>query len=163
FGVEYPFAAFDQVFVPELTALSLDHPGCVLLREQYLFGPTGTDSERETRAVVIAHGMSLMWMAGLVSHAWWDDLWLGQALADFLAALGTAAGRDLGDWAEKWLNTSDVNTLTAELTVADGAVTAAALEQTASAAHPVLRPHTVDLCLYRADGTRDVLRVEVTG
>lgn len=85
FGVPYPFGDFDQVFVPELAALSLDHPGCVLLREQYLFGPATPDSERETRAVVIAHGMSLMWLAGLVSNAWWNDLWLGQAFADYLA------------------------------------------------------------------------------
>lgn len=85
FGVPYPSSGFDQMFVPEFSVLSLDHPGLVLLREQYVFSSAATDSERETRAVVLAHGISLMWMAGLVTSAWWDDLWLGQAFADYLA------------------------------------------------------------------------------
>jgi aminopeptidase N len=85
FGVRYPFGKLDQVFVPEFSVLSLDHPGCVLLRELYLFRTPGTASERETRAVVVAHGISLMWLAGLVTHEWWNDLWLGQAFADYMA------------------------------------------------------------------------------
>ncbi|MGH3816010.1 MAG: aminopeptidase N [Pseudonocardiaceae bacterium] len=85
FGVRYPFGKLDQVFVPEFSILSLDHPACVLLREMYLFRTPGTASERETRAVVVAHGISLMWLAGLVTNAWWDDLWLGQAFADYMA------------------------------------------------------------------------------
>jgi aminopeptidase N len=85
FGVQYPFGKLDHVFVPEFSLLSLDHPGCVLLRELYLYRTPGTASERETRAVVLAHGISLMWLAGLVTNAWWDDLWLGQAFADYMA------------------------------------------------------------------------------
>ena len=85
FGVTYPFGKFDQVFVPEFSILSLDHPACVLIRELYLFRAAATDSERETRAVVITHGTSLQWLAGLVTTAWWDDLWLGQAFADYMA------------------------------------------------------------------------------
>lgn len=85
FGIDYPFGKLDQVFVPEFSVLSLDHPGCVLLREQYLFSSAATASERETRAVVLAHGISLMWLAGLVTNAWWNDLWLGQSFADYLA------------------------------------------------------------------------------
>jgi aminopeptidase N len=85
FGVPYPFGKLDQVFAPEFSVLSLDHPGCVLLREQYLFSSAATASERETRAVVLAHGISLQWLAGLVTNKWWNDLWLGQAFADYTA------------------------------------------------------------------------------
>ncbi|MDQ1745269.1 MAG: aminopeptidase [Pseudonocardiales bacterium] len=85
FGVRYPFGKLDHVFVPEFSLLSLDHPGCVLLRELYLFRTPGTASERETRAVVLAHGISLQWLAALVGNAWWDDLWLGQVFADYMA------------------------------------------------------------------------------
>ena len=81
----YPFDKLDQVFAPEFSVLSLDHPACVLLREQYLFSSAATASERETRAVVLAHGISLQWLAGLVTNRWWDDLWLGQAFADYMA------------------------------------------------------------------------------
>ncbi|MFD1146671.1 aminopeptidase N [Saccharothrix hoggarensis] len=85
FGVRYPFGRFDQVFAPEFSYLSLDHPGCVLIKELYLFRTPAPRSEHETRAVVIAHGLSLMWWAGLVTNRWWDDLWLGQAFADYMA------------------------------------------------------------------------------
>ncbi|MFL6160592.1 MAG: aminopeptidase N [Jatrophihabitantaceae bacterium] len=85
FGVRYPFGKLDHVYVPEFSLLSLDHPGCVLLRELYLYRTPGTASERETRAVVLAHGISLMWLAALVTNRWWDDLWLGQAFADYMA------------------------------------------------------------------------------
>ncbi len=88
FGVRYPFPEFHQVFVPEFSVLSLDHPGCVLLREQYL--APATESERETRAVVLAHGISLMWLAALVTHRWWDEFWLSQAFADYMAHRVTA-------------------------------------------------------------------------
>jgi aminopeptidase N len=85
FGVRYPFGTFHQVFVPEFTYLSLDHPGCVLIKELYLFRAPAPRSEHETRAVVITHGLSLMWLAGLVTNKWWNDLWLGQAFADYMA------------------------------------------------------------------------------
>lgn len=85
FGVRYPFGRFDQVFAPEFSYLSLDHPGCVLIKELYLFRTPAPRSEHETRAVVIAHGLSLQWWAGLVTNRWWDDLWLGQAFADYMA------------------------------------------------------------------------------
>ncbi|GAA2463976.1 aminopeptidase N [Winogradskya humida] len=88
FGARYPFDAFHQVFVPEFSVLSLDHPGCVLLRELYL--DPATESERETRAVVLAHGISLMWLAALVTHRWWDEFWLSQAFADYMAHRVTA-------------------------------------------------------------------------
>jgi aminopeptidase N len=85
FGVRYPFGKLDHVYVPEFSLLSLDHPGCVLVRELYLYRTPGTPSERETRAVVLAHGISLMWLAALVTNRWWDDLWVGQAFADYMA------------------------------------------------------------------------------
>src|SRR5207245_8631049 len=81
----YPFLKLEPLFAPEFSILSLAHSGCILLREQFLFSSATTASERETRAVVLAHGISLMWLAGLVTNRWWDDLWLGQAFADYTA------------------------------------------------------------------------------
>ena len=261
FGVRYPFGSFEQVFVPEFSYLSLDHPGCVLIKELYLFRSAVPRSEHETRAVVIAHGLSLMWFAGLVTNRWWNDLWLGQAfadymahrvtaavtefpgppttfavrrktqayvadqrpsthpvciegadalsalldldrisyfkghsalrqlaahlgddrlretlrayfgrhaygsatLADFVTALSEAAGRDMSGWTDAWFGTCDVDTLTARLAVTDGVITAAAIEQTAPDGHPVLRPHTLDVGLYGADGSGETVRVHVDG
>ncbi|MGC4808586.1 aminopeptidase N [Micromonospora sp. DT233] len=75
-------------------------------------------------------------------------------LADLLGALATASGRDLTDWARRWLRQPQVNTLRAEVRVdVDGRYAEAAIVQTAPAAHPVLRPHRIGVARYAADGT----------
>ncbi|MGS2617561.1 aminopeptidase N [Micromonospora sp. LZ34] len=81
-------------------------------------------------------------------------------LADLLAGLSAASGRDLAGWAERWLRRAQVNTLRAEVAVdADGRYTEVAVVQTAPETHPVLRPHRIGVARYSADGTVD--RVEV--
>lgn len=88
-------------------------------------------------------------------------------LGDFLAVLAEASGRELGDWAAKWLRTANVNTLYPEIEVSGGRISAAAIRQTAPDTHPVVRPHTLDVGLYGfAEGSeRDpvVVRVEIDG
>ncbi|MDL4774171.1 aminopeptidase N [Actinomadura xylanilytica] len=128
FGIGYPFGKLDQAFVPEFSVLSLDHPGCVLLREQYLFSSAVPESERETRAVVLAHGISLMWLAGLVTNRWWDDLWLGQSLADYMA-----------------------HRLTSEATRFPGPPVTFAARRKGQAYVPDQRPSTHPVCLEGAD------------
>ncbi|MET8529982.1 aminopeptidase N [Micromonospora sp. NPDC005172] len=75
-------------------------------------------------------------------------------LADLLASLSTASGRDLSGWAELWLRRPQVNTLRAEVGVdADGRYTEVAVVQTAPESYPVLRPHRIGVGRYAADGT----------
>jgi aminopeptidase N len=73
-------------------------------------------------------------------------------LRDLLVELETASGRDLSEWAEKWLETAGVNTLRPAFTVEDGAFTSFAVEQTAAAEHPTLRPHRMTIGLYELEG-----------
>ncbi|GAB3829828.1 aminopeptidase N [Kribbella italica] len=71
-------------------------------------------------------------------------------LADLLKPLEKASGRDLDDWTERWLRTAGVNTLRADFAVdGNGAFTSFAIEQTAAADFPVLRPHRLAVGLYR--------------
>ncbi|MGW3605658.1 aminopeptidase N [Micromonospora sp. NPDC005161] len=75
-------------------------------------------------------------------------------LADLLASLSAASGRDLSGWAGLWLRQAQVNTLRAEVAVdADGRYTEVAVVQTAPESHPVLRPHRIGVGRYSADGT----------
>ncbi|MBM0276790.1 aminopeptidase N [Micromonospora tarensis] len=86
-------------------------------------------------------------------------------LADLLASLSAASGRDLSGWAELWLRRPQVNTLRAEVTVdADGRYTEVAVVQTAPESHPVLRPHRVGVGRYWSDGTvrRDEVDIDPT-
>jgi len=71
------------------------------------------------------------------------------ALADLLAALEQASGRDLSAWSKAWLETAGVNTLRPQFeTDADGRFSVFAVAQEAAASHPVLRPHRVAIGLY---------------
>ncbi|MEV4757976.1 aminopeptidase N [Micromonospora sp. NPDC049559] len=73
-------------------------------------------------------------------------------LADLLAALSSATGRDLAGWAELWLRRARVNTLRAEVTVADdGRYAEVAVVQTAPPEQPVLRPHRIGVAGYDLD------------
>ena len=73
-------------------------------------------------------------------------------LADFLAALEEASGRDLKDWARVWLEEAGLNTLAAELEVEDGHIKSAAIVQTAPEMHPILRPHRLRVGLFDLNG-----------
>jgi aminopeptidase N len=70
-------------------------------------------------------------------------------LADLLDALGRAAGRDLGAWAEVWLRRPQVNTLRAEVTFGPANdFDTVHIVQSAPAAAPTLRPHRVGIGVY---------------
>ena len=92
------------------------------------------------------------------AHAWGST-----ELADLLAELSAASGRDLSGWSAEWLETAGVNTLRPELSVdADGAITAFAVLQEAPADHPHLRSHRLAIGGYDlaedAEGRRRLVR-----
>jgi aminopeptidase N len=85
------------------------------------------------------------------THAWGNT-----TLSDLLGHLMRASGRDLKSWSELWLETAGVNTLRLEVTT-DGplgneVITSASIIQTAIAAFPTLRPHTLAIGSYDVDG-----------
>ena len=85
-------------------------------------------------------------------------------LADLLAPLSESSGRDLSEWVDQWLRTSQVNTLRPvfELTD-DGRYASFTIEQTAVPEHPVLRNHRLAVGLYSEgpDGLTRTSRVEL--
>jgi aminopeptidase N len=89
FGAGYPFAKYDQVFVPEYGG-AMENVACVTISEQFLFRSKVTDLMYETRAMVILHEMAHMWFGDLVTMKWWDDLWLNESFAEFCAYLSSA-------------------------------------------------------------------------
>jgi aminopeptidase N len=70
-------------------------------------------------------------------------------LADLLAPLEEASGRDLSSWSAEWLETAGVNTLRPAFEVdGDGVFTAFSVLQEAPDAHPTLRSHRLAIGLY---------------
>jgi aminopeptidase N len=98
FGMDYPFAKYDQVFVPD-NAGAMENVGCVTISELAVFRSAVTDTMREERAMAILHEMSHHWFGDLVTMKWWGDLWLNESFAELAGFQAAAeATRFTGAW-----------------------------------------------------------------
>ncbi|WP_327413414.1 aminopeptidase N [Streptomyces sp. NBC_01233] len=84
FTEPYPFDSYDQAFVPEFNAGAMENPGLVTFRDEFIYRSAVTDTERQSRAMVIAHEMAHMWFGDLVTLAWFDDIWLNESFAEYM-------------------------------------------------------------------------------
>ncbi|WP_162602051.1 aminopeptidase N [Streptomyces sp. CS207] len=101
FTEPYPFDSYDQAFVPEFNAGAMENPGLVTFRDEFVFRSAVTDTQRQTRAMVIAHEMAHMWFGDLVTLKWWDDIWLNESFAEYMGYQTTAeATRFTDTWTD---------------------------------------------------------------
>jgi aminopeptidase N len=86
-AIPYPFETFDIVLIPAFQFTGMEHPGALFYNATtLLLEPTATQSEALARASVIAHETAHMWFGNLVTMSWFDDVWMKEVFANFMAA-----------------------------------------------------------------------------
>ena len=92
FARAFPFAKYDLVLIPELAYGGMEHAGVTFLREDSVLFPfQPSQLDRLRRAQLIFHETAHQWFGDLVTMRWFDDLWLKEGFANFMAAKAAAA------------------------------------------------------------------------
>jgi aminopeptidase N len=83
---KFPFQKLDFASIPVFQYGGMEHVGAIQYKESTLFlDNSATDSEKLDRAKLIAHETSHMWFGDLVTMKWFDDVWMKEVFANFMA------------------------------------------------------------------------------
>jgi aminopeptidase N len=103
FGTKYPLPKLDLIAVPGGFGGAMENWGGITFFEsRLLFDPsTSADSRQRGIFSILAHEMAHQWFGDLVTMGWWDDLWLNEGFASWMAE--KAAEHFYPQW-KNWLN-----------------------------------------------------------
>ena len=98
FGIKYPFGKLDIIGVPDFSAGAMENIGAITFRERLLLVDPASASigTRKQVAGVISHEIAHQWFGDLVTMKWWDDIWLNEGFATWMANKPIAAWKP--DW-----------------------------------------------------------------
>jgi len=86
-SIPYPWGKFDFVLIPSFQFGGMEHPGAILYNASGLMlDESATQNQLLERASTIAHETSHMWFGDLVTMRWFDDVWMKEVFANFMAA-----------------------------------------------------------------------------
>ena len=95
FGTPFPWSKYDQIFCPEFKYGAMENVGAVTFSEAYI--PTGKLGTLDLTRLIntTLHELCHQWFGNLSTMTWWDDLWLNEAFATYMAYLCTAENQNL--------------------------------------------------------------------
>ncbi len=86
-SIPYPWGKFDFVLIPSFQFGGMEHAGAILYNASGLMlDESATQNQLLERASVIAHETAHMWFGDLVTMRWFDDVWMKEVFANFMAA-----------------------------------------------------------------------------
>ncbi len=96
--IKYPFEKLDVVAVPDFAAGAMENIAAIFYRETDLLADSASASlnTRKTIVSILSHEMAHMWFGDLVTMQWWDDLWLNEGFATWMASRPAASMHS--DW-----------------------------------------------------------------
>lgn len=85
-GIPYPFQKVGFVAIPDFQFGGMEHPGVVHYRASPLFlDESATKDERISRISLISHETAHMWFGDMVTMRWFNDVWMKEVFANFMA------------------------------------------------------------------------------
>jgi aminopeptidase N len=87
FAMPYPFAKLDMLLAPAFPFGGMEHVGAIFYNEsRFVFREPPTPTQRWARAATIYHEIAHQWFGDLATMQWFDDLWLKESFATYMAA-----------------------------------------------------------------------------
>jgi aminopeptidase N len=85
-GIAYPFRKFSFAAIPDFQFGGMEHPGAIWYNANALFlDSSATRTQLIRRATLLAHETSHMWFGDLVTMQWFNDVWMKEVFANFMA------------------------------------------------------------------------------
>ncbi|HEU5452909.1 MAG TPA: M1 family aminopeptidase [Terriglobales bacterium] len=86
FAQKFPFPKYDMVLIPGFAYGGMEHAGATFLREEsVLFRTAPTHTDRLGRDILVLHELTHQWFGDFTTMRWFDDLWLKEGFAQFMA------------------------------------------------------------------------------
>ncbi len=114
FGTRYPLPKLDHIALPGGFPGGMENWGAIVYNEaNFLVDPATTPERvRQIAYGLVAHEIAHQWFGNLVTMAWWDDLWLNEAFAEWMAS--KASDRFHPQW-HVWLGANEGRELAMDL------------------------------------------------